>query len=289
MSTSPQAASACKNCDNTFTGEFCNYCGQRHAHRLTVSHLLHEAVHVMLHADKGVFPFIRRVVVEPGVMAKEFVAGKRRMFNPIQFFVLSIGVIVTLMALTDFFVSLERYQQETTKGLTGPFLQHFDIINRFVRKYTNLFSAVMLPCFALFCWLFFRKRGYNYAESFMVIIFCMCQVNVLNIASLIVAYLLHLGFGAIASTTFILVFLSFSLGLRQFYGVRWVRAALGGVGIYLCTVLVQAVVMVLLTFGIMYFHPIKTPGKPVQSVSGGGHRGGALLHRAGAPTATRTN
>ena len=72
----------CKNCNNEFNENFCNKCGQKEAHRITMSHVMHDVVHVLLHADKGIFPFMARVMVQPGIIAKEYLEGKRKFFNP---------------------------------------------------------------------------------------------------------------------------------------------------------------------------------------------------------------
>jgi len=37
---------SCKNCENLFEGRFCNVCGQKTAHRLDVSHIWHEVIHL---------------------------------------------------------------------------------------------------------------------------------------------------------------------------------------------------------------------------------------------------
>ena len=57
----------CTNCGNTFTGKFCNRCGQKEAHRITIAHVAHDLVHVFLHADKGIVPFMKRLLIHPGI------------------------------------------------------------------------------------------------------------------------------------------------------------------------------------------------------------------------------
>src|SRR5687767_9608092 len=41
----------CMNCDQSFTGLYCNHCGQKIAHRLNTSHVLHELFHSLTHTD----------------------------------------------------------------------------------------------------------------------------------------------------------------------------------------------------------------------------------------------
>ncbi|MES2454243.1 MAG: hypothetical protein V4594_01825 [Bacteroidota bacterium] len=40
--------------------------GQPVAHRITLGHVGHDLLHIFLHADKGIFSFVRRIVIEKG-------------------------------------------------------------------------------------------------------------------------------------------------------------------------------------------------------------------------------
>ena len=44
----------CKNCGNEYSENYCNRCGQKTVHRITLSHVGHEVVHAVTHADKGI-------------------------------------------------------------------------------------------------------------------------------------------------------------------------------------------------------------------------------------------
>ncbi|MFP5079410.1 hypothetical protein [Pedobacter sp. JCM 36344] len=72
----------CKNCNHSFLKSYRNRCGQSGAHQITLVHVGHDLMHAFLHADKGIFSFMLRIVTEPGVMANEFTHGKRKTFTP---------------------------------------------------------------------------------------------------------------------------------------------------------------------------------------------------------------
>ena len=45
----------CKNCDQTYSGHFCNNCGQSaDTHKLNLHFILHDIQHAFFHFDEGV-------------------------------------------------------------------------------------------------------------------------------------------------------------------------------------------------------------------------------------------
>lgn len=74
----------CKNCGTAFEGKFCPNCSQKAAtHRLTLGHFIHETTHALTHTDKGILLLIKELFVRPGIVAREYVEGKRKKyFNP---------------------------------------------------------------------------------------------------------------------------------------------------------------------------------------------------------------
>ncbi|MXV15435.1 hypothetical protein [Hufsiella ginkgonis] len=242
------SAHGCKNCGTDFTGSFCNSCGQRASHRLTVAHLMHDLGHIFLHADKAIFPFAWSVTIQPGVKALEFVEGKRKMFNPVQYMILSVGLVMLLMSKTDFYQSMYAMRKDISAQGSNKFQEKQLAIDNFTKEHTNIISLIMVPAFALFCWWQFKKRGYNYAENVMVIVFAMCQINTLNILILLVAMLLHLQAPAIIMLTFLLTMACFSITFMQFFQVKWYTAAAKSVLTYLLSMVVQIVVMAIAVF-----------------------------------------
>src|SRR5690606_17116595 len=89
----------CKNCEVSLTDgvRYCPSCGQSvHVHRLNTRFLFHEGVHYLTHADKGIFHLIRDLAVKRGVVAREYIAGKRRKyFSPLPLVMLVGAVLVS--------------------------------------------------------------------------------------------------------------------------------------------------------------------------------------------------
>src|ERR1700730_19439583 len=73
----------CLNCGTMLTADdnFCPVCGQKtDTHRISFSHIFHEFFHTLTHADKGVLALLRDLAVKPGMVAAEYIAGKRKKY-----------------------------------------------------------------------------------------------------------------------------------------------------------------------------------------------------------------
>jgi hypothetical protein len=222
----------CENCGNTFTASFCNVCGQKEAHRITISHVAHDLFHVFFHADKGVFTFMSRVLFYPGKIANEFIKGKRKIFNPYQYLIFAVGLLVFLMAQSHFYESLDSYNTDTTSGLPPSVRESMQGFSAFMKKQANLISFFSIPLYALFSWLFFIKRGQNYAEHFTITVFAMCQTYTLNALLLLGMIIFNVSSATAVTFSFLLYLLSFSLTYRQFYKLRWLIAIWKGFLVY---------------------------------------------------------
>lgn len=63
-------------------------------------------VHDFLHANKGIFPFMSKLLVQPGIVAKEYIEGKHKIFNPYQYLIFSVGLLIFLMTQAHFYDQL---------------------------------------------------------------------------------------------------------------------------------------------------------------------------------------
>lgn len=70
----------CKNCDSIINGKFCSCCGQKVYNNKDklLSHLIHEAFHIMTNFDGKIFNTIKSIYRYPGCQAIEdaYVLGK---------------------------------------------------------------------------------------------------------------------------------------------------------------------------------------------------------------------
>jgi hypothetical protein len=233
----------CKNCGNYFLENFCNRCGQREAHRITVPHVLHDMVHVFLHADKGVFPFIGRLIKQPGVLAREYVDGKRKVFNPYQFLIFCVGFVLFLMTQSHFYEMLEGENAARTSKLPTYFQKAMADFNWVVKKYANVITFLHLPVIAFFGWLFFKKRQHNYAEHFTITVFAVSLAYIINALALVCYLVFSINSVGIVTISVLLLILSLIVTYKQFYKLKLWTAIWKGILMYGAAYLVQLLIM----------------------------------------------
>lgn len=171
-------ASICKNCqtENPKTFVYCPKCSQKVTiHRLTFHDIIHEGIHYFTHADKGILQLIRDLILKRGVVAREYIDGKRKKyFPPLNFFLLIATVFVFMSTLgtpSDSKKNIEKQHPEITEISDPVKKQHLigiytrmDNVNLFTTKYSNLMAMCSLPLSSLVFWLFYRRNKYNYVE-----------------------------------------------------------------------------------------------------------------------------
>lgn len=101
QSTLPIAAKpqvVCKNCGIELSGRFCSRCGQRDKPLDPSLHdLVHELVHEFLHFDGKIVTTLKALVLKPGRLSADFLAGRyARYIGPVRFYlVLSVLFFLT--------------------------------------------------------------------------------------------------------------------------------------------------------------------------------------------------
>jgi len=244
----------CKNCENLFEGNFCNVCGQKIAHRLDVSHIWHEVIHLFTHADKGIFAFIPKIITKPGIIALDYVEGKRkRYFNPLQYLVILVGIVTFLVAKSHFMEQvMSTINTMNDQNISAKAAAKQRQIVEFFQKYFNVIMFVMIPVFSFFSWLLFKKKNYNYAENVLVQVTLQAQSNTILIFTF---YPLLLFFGLHApKIIFLLPLISLMICMAttyaQFFELPWWVALIKGILIYICTIIL---IMVIAVAGVLVF------------------------------------
>ena len=166
----------CLNCETVFSDgqRFCAHCGQKTStHRLTWTHFQHEFFHALTHADRGILHLFKELVLRPGVVVREYLAGKRqKYFNPFSYFLFSAGVMVVVDGffgrevpeVTPDPAVLARLTTAAAKANYVELLHRSSEVTHFVAKHGNLIAIAAIPILAFVWWLVYRRRGYNYVE-----------------------------------------------------------------------------------------------------------------------------
>lgn len=67
----------CKNCKNTFEGNFCNRCGQSSkVRKINFRYVLDEVPNSIFQIDRGFLFTVKELFTRPGHSIREFIKGK---------------------------------------------------------------------------------------------------------------------------------------------------------------------------------------------------------------------
>ena len=239
----------CLNCGSNLNGfKFCPVCGQKAAtHRLNFHELWHELVHYFTHADKSIFNLVGALAVRPGVVAREYVDGKRvKYFKPVSFF-LVVGTVLVLM-LTWFHLPNQAAVMNMEQGAAHikdvkekkQFLEvaeRMKQVYHYVTKYANVLNMLITPLYAFIFWLFYKKERYSYIEHLAASIYFISFIMLFN-SLLIVPWQSKTSFAQSGIFFLITDIVYRSFAYRQFMGKKGIGPLLKAVGVSLFTVII---------------------------------------------------
>ncbi len=155
----------CLNCGEIATGKFCFNCGQKTSvGRLHIKEILVEFFLSPFHIENhGLFWTFWWLFVKPGDVLRKYVHGERKSLYPAFRYLVLGGTIATIIA--------QRYKilHLDVEDISVPFL-NFVEPDFFVYVNDNLtiVNLFAIPVFATFTFIFFKPKGYNYAENLTV-------------------------------------------------------------------------------------------------------------------------
>ncbi|GAA3756556.1 DUF3667 domain-containing protein [Flavobacterium ginsengiterrae] len=151
----------CKNCNNKFTGKYCNNCGQTaDTHPITTSYLWHDIEHSLLHFDRGIIHSFRELFTRPGHSVREFIEGKRvKHFKPLSLVV----VTASLYAFLYHYFDINIFQNVDK----NPDVDLSDF-KKWTTDHFSWFTILTIPIYTIGTYVCFRKQGYNFVEYFVL-------------------------------------------------------------------------------------------------------------------------
>ena len=79
----PEEPFTCLNCSAPVPGRYCAACGQsREVHVLSMHEVVGDVTHSLLHLDSRVWNTLRTLVLKPGQLTNEFIAGRHQRYLP---------------------------------------------------------------------------------------------------------------------------------------------------------------------------------------------------------------
>lgn len=226
----------CPNCSfKLIPGQqFCPACGQRnHLPRITTRGLIKDFLQFIFHTEKGILNLLKGLAFRPGHVVTEYVEGKRKKyFNPFSF----LAVCVAFMVLMNSWIKpyeevsskpkeyvLERIPDEKTKNLYQLTVKRDAELQGFFNRNMNFGTLITAPFFAFFLWLFFKRRGRNFAETVVAFILLTAFISAIN--SILVSPWLAMLKGRDIHSYFSIAAISlesfyYAWGLKKFFGYK---------------------------------------------------------------------
>jgi len=151
----------CKNCENQFTGKFCNHCGQSaDTDRINYKFVFVELKKTFIQFNSGFFYTLKGLILNPGKFIKEYIEGKRIKFTkPFAFLIIACGLDI----LVYHYLNVDIVNGEI-EGINK------SVVNTFVAEHYAQIQILLLPIYAFVSILLFRQRPYNFFE--FIIIHC---------------------------------------------------------------------------------------------------------------------
>lgn len=94
----------CKNCNSPIVGEYCAHCGQRATiHKVTFRETFKDLANSLFSANGPLWKTFKLLIINPGTLFREYLAGKRkRFYKPVAFFVLVSVLYLLIRSLIDY-------------------------------------------------------------------------------------------------------------------------------------------------------------------------------------------
>ncbi len=231
----------CKCCGNSFSGIFCNLCGQKVISRFSLKHLWNLLHEDLLEVDRGFWHTMKDLTLNPGKTIKNYLNGNtKRYFSPVKYLLIISALIYFLLTVVEIFqppvkddpFAFETWKSEVLSKEQAPFsLGSFqEITNAFpfiMKDYLSAYFLLILP-FAAFAGQFVF-RNLNFTELLITWVYLWGHVMYLLLAcSFLISPVVLLtsdsmtGLIIIMATIFIIMFYFFTKTFRDLTSGKWV-------------------------------------------------------------------
>lgn len=215
----------CKNCGSRLTGPFCSECGQKNVDlERPLRTLVREIVEETFDLDGRAWRTVKALFRHPGLLTREFLAGKRRIYtSPLRLYLfISVAFFILMAWVASQGVLLEQGQASEADAAGQA---------RFMSDDLPRLMFVLLPVFALLLKILFFRRLY-----FDHLIF---SLHLHSAAYVVLALMIPIENAAVtywpafAVQVVLLSYLAIyvTVSLRRVYTTTWIAAAVRTVAI----------------------------------------------------------
>ncbi|ALR30670.1 hypothetical protein ATE47_09085 [Chryseobacterium sp. IHB B 17019] len=251
----------CQNCNEIITAHFCCNCGQKKYKRIDRKYILDEIQYTFLHTNKGFLYSVKNIIKNPGKTAREFIDGNRvNHYKPI----LLAFVLSGISAFISFkIIGLEKIMSSiyAKENINSEFMNDYMTITS---SYNSIIMLLLIPIFALFTKLAFRKWGHNYYEHVVMNSYILCYYTLFNIFIVYplmfimknnVEYFSYFTSLSMLAVPFMLVWF-----FKEFYSDKPLKSIIGRVGVTIGLMILGFIIFMMMIFiGTVIFAAIKGP------------------------------
>ncbi len=177
---------SCKNCNTSFSGNFCSNYGQSaNTHKINFHYLWHDIQHGLFHFENGILYSAKELFTRPGYSIQEFIEGKRvKHIKPLSLLII-LATVYGLLYHAFHINTMNEFKITSTKAER----EGLEKINDWVASHFSWAMLLTLPFYAIGSFTVFRKQGYNFIEHLVLNAFIAAQKMVVHIVTLPVLYL----------------------------------------------------------------------------------------------------
>ena len=169
-------------CGAEVSGQFCSACGEATTHHdYSLRHAAEEMVESLFHVDGRVFSTFRALIAAPGLLTRNFLAGRRRLqMGPVQLFLVCNVIYFLIQPFSAAAPFTSTLRMQTTARSWSAMAQRMvaakladrhqsreDYERRFdetAHLQGKTLVIIMVPIFALGAWALFGRTWRFYAE-----------------------------------------------------------------------------------------------------------------------------
>lgn len=171
----PVTPNVCKNCQNKFTGKYCNECGEKvyTEHDRTAIHFFEEGFHFLTHFEGKFFTTIKTIFTKPGQVSLDYTYGvRKKYFKLLSLFMLMVVLYLLFPLFPGLNMRLYNYTHHQVfgryamkKALAVMQERHLtdaqitEAFHKISEKVSKFLLVILIPMTALYLWaVSFKKR-----------------------------------------------------------------------------------------------------------------------------------
>ena len=272
-----KALTTCKNCGNSFSGKFCNSCGEKvyGEHDRSLFHFFEEGFHFVTHFEGSFLTTIKTFILSPGKVSDDYCYGiRKKYFKPLSLFLLLVVIYLLFPRFEGLNMRLPYHEKGLVYGnyasekikavLANTHLTETQLEEAFHakgEKTSKFLLLILIPLTALWFWLLtFRKRKYFFDQIIFATeancIFILFGFLIFPLILKLIeipyraAFQSPLMFSDLTSSIiiYIVVCVYVSIGSRRFYQLNRMQSVLFGILFYAAHGIIVGVIYKFLSF-----------------------------------------